>query len=90
MKNWLICYDIERARVYKCLLKFGKPVQKSVFEISFPNRKLDKQGEMIKQLRSIASDGSNIRFYNITKKGLSNSWSFNDSIILDRPGVIVL
>ncbi len=94
MKNWLICYDIEddkeRTRIYKCLLKYGTPIQKSVFEVSFPNKKSALQLEMIDQLTMIASEEANIRFYNLTKKGLANSWSLNDSAMLERPGAIVL
>lgn len=94
MKNWLICYDIEddkeRTRIYKCLLKYGKTIQKSVFEVSFPERKLKLQQEMIEQLKSIASEEANIRFYNLTKKGLENSWSLNAEPILERPGAIIL
>jgi CRISPR-associated protein Cas2 len=94
MKNWLICYDIEddkeRTCIYKCLLKYGTPIQKSVFEVSFPDKKLQLQQEMIQRLKEIASDEANIRFYNITKQGLENSWAINNSAILDRPGVIVL
>jgi CRISPR-associated protein Cas2 len=94
MKNWLICYDIEddkeRHRIYKCLRKYGQPVQKSVFEVSFPERKLDKQAEMIERLREIASEEASIRFYNLTRKGLKNSWSLNNDPILNRPGAIIL
>ncbi len=94
MKNWLICYDIEddkeRTRIYKCLLKYGTPIQKSVFEVSFPDKKLVLQQEMIDQLKFIASEEANIRFYNLTKKGVKNSWCLNDSVILERPGAIVV
>lgn len=94
MKNWLVCYDIEdnkeRTRIYKCLLKYGRPIQKSVFEVSFPHRKLYLQHEMIEKLRAIASVEANIRFYNLTKQGLENSWSLNGSPVLERPGAIVL
>jgi len=94
MKNWLICYDIEdnreRARVRKCLLKYGQPVQKSVFEVSFPDSKLDQQAEMTERLREIASEEANIRFYNLTRRGLANSWTLNDEPILPRPGAIIL
>ncbi len=94
MKNWLICYDIEddkeRTCIYKCLLKYGTPIQKSVFEVSFPDKKLHLQQEMVERLKAIASEEANIRFYNLTKQGLENSWAINDSIILERPGAIIL
>lgn len=95
MKNWLICYDIEddkeRTLIYKCLLKYGKAIQKSVFEVSFPDRKLKQQQEMVDKLKSIASEDANIRFYNLTQKGLANSWSINnEDPILERPGAIIL
>lgn len=94
MKNWLICYDIEdnkeRTRIYKCLLRYGTPVQRSVFEVSFPDRKIHLQLKMIEQLKAIASEEADIRFYNLTKQGLENSWSLNDDPIIERPGAIIL
>lgn len=94
MKNWLICYDIEddkeRTKIYKCLLKYGTAVQKSVFEVSFPDRKISMQLEMVERLKEIASDEADIRFYRLTKEGLKNSWSLNDSLILSRPGAIII
>lgn len=94
MKNWLICYDIEdnkeRTRIYKCLLKYGDPIQKSVFEVSFPERKIKEQQEMIEQLKSIASEQANIRFYNLTKRSIENSWTLNNDPICERPGAIIL
>ncbi len=94
MKNWLICYDIEddkeRTGIYKCLLKYGIPIQKSVFEVSFPDRKLHLQQEMVEQLKVIASKEANIRFYNLTKQGLENSWALDNSAVLEKPGAIIL
>lgn len=94
MKNWIICYDIEddkeRTRIYKCLLKYGTPIQKSVFEVCFPDKKILLQEEMIDQLKTIAGEEANIRFYNLTKQGLANSWSLNGSTIMEKPGAIIL
>ncbi len=94
MKSWLICYDIEddkeRTRVYKCLLKYGKAVQKSVFEVSFPNSRLSMQQQMIDRLKAITTEEANIRFYQLTKKGLENSWCLNQGTIMDRPGAIIV
>lgn len=94
MKNWLICYDIEddkeRTAIYKCLLKYGNSVQKSVFEVSFPSRKLHQQSIMIEDLKALASDNANIRFYNLTQKGLQASWTLDNSPILERPGAIII
>ena len=94
MKNWLICYDIEdnkeRTRIYKCLLRYGTSVQKSVFEVSFPDRKIAMQKEMIASLKEIASEEANIRFYRLTKEGLKASWTLSDSPILSRPGAIII
>ena len=94
MKRWLICYDIEddreRRRIHNCLRHYGKRVQKSVFEVCFPERKQAMQEEMIRQLREIATDEANIRFYNLTRKGLEKSWTLNDDPIMERPGAIIL
>lgn len=94
MRHWIICYDIEdnkeRTRIYKCLKRYGIPIQKSVFEVSFPERKRQKEQQMIDQLSAIASEYANIRFYNLTQKGLENSWSFNNEPILEKPGAIIL
>ena len=94
MKRWLICYDIEddreRRRVHNCLRHYGKRVQKSVFEVCFPERKLAQQARMVEELREIAGEDANIRFYNLTKKGLERSWTLNDDSIMERPGAIIL
>ncbi len=94
MRHWIICYDIEdnkeRTRIYKCLLRYGKPIQKSVFEVNFPERKRHLEQQMIEQLGTIASEYANIRFYNITKKGRENSWSMDDSPLLKTPGAIII
>jgi len=94
MKNWIICYDIEdnkeRTNIYKCLLRYGTPVQKSVFEVSFPDRKTAMQQEMIERLKEITSEEANIRFYRLTKEGLKASWTLNENPILPRPGAIIL
>ncbi len=94
MKRWLVCYDIEddreRRRVHNCLRRYGKRVQKSVFEVTFPERKLFKQAEMVEELRKIAGEDANIRFYNLTAKGLERSWTLNGDAIMERPGAIIL
>ncbi len=94
MRHWIICYDIEdnkeRTRIYKCLLRYGTPIQKSVFEVSFPERKRHLEKDMIQQLEAIASEYANIRFYNITERGKQNSWSFNHDLILNTPGAIII
>jgi len=94
MNNWLICYDIEddreRARVFKCLKKYGHPVQKSVFEVSFPDSRRKLQDEMIERLREIVGEDANIRFYRLTRKGLRASWALNGDVMVERPGAIIL
>ena len=45
---------------------------------------------MVERLKAIASEEANIRFYNLTKQGLENSWAINDSTIMERPGGIIL
>jgi len=94
MQHWLICYDIEdnkeRNRIYKCLLTYGKPVQKSVFEVTFPDRKWKMQQAMIEQLRQIASENANIRFYHLGKESLKKSWTLNNDPICYRPGAIIV
>jgi CRISPR-associated protein Cas2 len=94
MKSWIICYDIEdnreRNRIYKLLLKYGQAVQKSVFEVSFPERKLSKQQQLFEQLKEIASDEANIRFYSISQTGIQQSWTLGEPGILQRPGAIIL
>ena len=92
MKTYLVCYDIEnnreRQRVAKCLQRYGRRVQKSVFEVYFYERR-DHQEEMLSQLRKIVDDGTNLRFYRLTGSGMSDSWTL-DGNELERPGATVI
>jgi CRISPR-associated protein Cas2 len=65
----IVVYDIpdnkRRERLRKNLLRFGNPVQKSVFEFDLTPRELEK---MTKSIRAIMSaDEDNVRYYSMCK-----------------------
>ncbi len=94
MKHWLICYDIEddreRRRLHKCLNRYGTPVQKSVFEVSFPDRKTAEEERMVSEIRVIIGDNANVRFYSLTRAGIENSWTLDDMPIMERTDTVIL
>lgn len=64
----IVVYDISenkrRERLRKSLLRFGNPVQKSVFECDLTQRQIEKMERVI---RAIIVVEDNIRYYKICK-----------------------
>lgn len=92
MKTYLVCYDIEddreRQRVAKCLKRYGRRVQKSVFEVYFYERR-DRMEAMLSQLRKIVEDETSLRFYRLSVSGMSDSWTL-DGKKIQKPGSAVV
>lgn len=65
----VVAYDIpenrRRERLRKALLRFGNPVQKSVFECDLSQRQIEKMERVI--LAIISPEEDNIRYYKICK-----------------------
>jgi CRISPR-associated protein Cas2 len=65
----IVVYDISenkrRERLRKTLLRFGNPVQKSVFECDLSQRQTEKMERAIRAVMSGTED--NIRYYKICK-----------------------
>ena len=65
----VVVYDIpedkRRERLRKSLLRFGNPVQKSVFEFDLSQRQIEKMERMIRAIMLPGKD--NIRYYKICK-----------------------
>ncbi len=92
MEVYVVCFDISddriRDRVGKRLLRYGERVQKSVFEVSVKGTgELD---EMRRELREIAEDDDNIRFYRLCATCRSASSALDGGRIAHFPAVIVL
>ena len=65
----IVAYDISenkrRERLRKALLRFGNPVQKSVFECDLSQRQIETLERTIRGIISIKED--NVRYYRICK-----------------------
>jgi CRISPR-associated protein Cas2 len=65
----VIVYDIpdnkRRERLRKSLLRFGNPVQKSVFECDLTERQIEKMERTVRALLSLPED--NVRYYKLCR-----------------------
>lgn len=65
----VVVYDIpenkRRERLRKALMRFGCPVQKSVFECELTGRQIEKMEKVIRALMS--KDEDNVRYYQLCK-----------------------
>lgn len=61
----IVCYDISdtkrRTRLRKTLLRFGNPVQFSIFECDLNRRQIERMERAIRDIMSVNED--NIRYY---------------------------
>lgn len=94
MHYWLICYDLdndkERKRLFKCLKRYGMPVQESVFEVSFPAHKQSEHQRMLREIDQITCGSGNVRFYSLNQECLNNCWALDGKPFLHHPGAIIL
>ena len=88
----IVCYDIpddkRRARLRKVLMRFGNPVQYSVFECDLNQRQKEK---MVRIVRSIISKGEdNIRCYLICGNCVRSAEVFGGASILNTKKAYVV
>ncbi len=92
MEVYVVCFDISddriRDRLGKRLLRYGDRVQKSVFEVGVKNN--TELEEMRRELRKIAQDDDNIRFYRLCANCRSASNALDSERVAHFPAVIVL
>ena len=84
---YLVCYDIEddreRNRVARTLLRHGRRVQYSVFEIHRMAPTARKA--LAAELAEIVSDPGSIRFYRLTLDGVEDSTDLVGTSLAKRP-----
>ena len=94
MRYWLVCYDIaddkQRRRVYKCLLKYGEPVQRSVFELCFPERNAHMKDALVQELTTLVEGEAKIHFYALGKESVQKSWALDNSTLFKRNGATIV
>jgi len=89
---YLVCYDIEddreRDRVARALLRHGRRVQYSVFELHrlAPTAK-DK---LMDELEQLVTDPASIRFYRLTQDGIQNSTDVEGNPLATRPAMHIV
>lgn len=92
MRTYLVCYDIEddhdRLCVSRCLERYGDRVQYSVFEIHL--RGQPQVDSLWNELKELAGETSNIRFYRLTINAIAGSFCLNGEPVAVKPGVIIL
>jgi len=92
MAIYLVCYDIEddreRNRVAKLLLKHGRRVQYSVFELHRINP--HARDELAHKLNEIVANPASVRFYRLTIDGIENSTDLAGNPIAKRPGMYII
>lgn len=84
---YLVCYDIEddreRNRVAKALLRHGRRVQYSVFELHRMAPAARKK--LAAELSELVSDPASIRFYRLTLDGIEDSQDVAGNPLAKRP-----
>lgn len=92
MKYYLICYDIEddrrRNRLAKCLMRWGRRVQYSVFEVAC--RSDSQYRELCSQLERIRDADDSVRIYCFNRDTRSRSGELNGDPMRRCPAVMVL
>jgi CRISPR-associated protein Cas2 len=84
---YLVCYDIEddreRNRVAKALLRHGRRVQYSVFELHRMSPAARRN--LAAELAGIVSDPGSVRFYRMTLDGIEDSTDLAGNPLGQRP-----
>jgi len=87
MAIYLVCYDIEddreRNRVAKRLLRHGRRVQYSVFELHRMAPAARKA--LAAELAELVSDTASVRFYRLTLDGIEDSSDTGGNPLAKRP-----
>lgn len=92
MSTFLVCYDLEndreRQRVARILLRYGERVQYSVFEVQLADAGAIRR--LCDELRAVAGNEAEIRFYLLTADGVRGSHRLDGSPLARRPVAIIL
>lgn len=92
MQYFLICYDIEqdtrRNRMAKCLLRWGRRVQYSVFEMACKSQADYKR--LCAELEKIRQADDNVRIYCFNQNTRMQSGELNGQPMRHCPAVIIL
>jgi CRISPR-associated protein Cas2 len=92
MRYQLICYDLpdgrQRDRVAKLLLRYGKRVQESVFEIACASESQEQRLQA--ELKKLLTDAANVRCYRMSAEMLRLSSSFDHNPPRPKPSAILL
>jgi CRISPR-associated protein Cas2 len=92
MRYQLICYDIPddlvRARLAKLLLRFGKRVQESVFEIACATETQERK--LSAEMQKLLGKGMNVRCYRLSAEMLRLSSSFDKDPPRPKPSAVLL
>jgi CRISPR-associated protein Cas2 len=88
----LICYDISddavRLKLAKLLLRYGKRVQESVFEIACLHE--SQELKLKAQMQKLLGDNANVRCYRLSAEMLRLSSSFDAHPPRPQPGSVLL
>ena len=88
----IVVYDISenkrRERLRKVLLRFGNPVQKSVFECDLTQRQIEKMERVIRGMMLPSED--NIRYYKICKMCAGEAEVFGGKPLAETKGAYIV
>ena len=89
---YLVCYDIEsdreRDRVARALLRHGRRVQYSVFELHRITPAARRA--LVDELAGIVSDPASVRFYRITVDAIEDSRDVGGEPLATRPSMHIV
>lgn len=92
MLIYLVCFDIQddksRRRVGKELLKHGRRVQYSVFEVAF--KQANQLDNLKPRLKKHLEPGDDLRFYFLPKIARDSSYTIEDDPVALFPSAITL
>lgn len=92
MAIYLVCYDIEdnreRSKVARALLRHGKRVQYSVFELH--RMPPQRRKALASELAELVSEPASVRFYRLTVDALEDSTDLTGRPIAKRPAIIIV
>ena len=92
MKVYIVCYDVSndhtRGRIAKILRKYGERVQYSVFEVRL--RSDTQLQSLCEQLRAVADEETDIRFYRLCENCRKDSRSLEGEPMQEMPAVIIV
>lgn len=88
----VVVYDISdnkrRERLRKSLMRFGKSVQKSVFEFDLTPRQLETMTKVIRAI--ISKDEDNVRYYQMCKSCISGVEVFGGEPLIETKAAYII